>query len=480
MPSGPVYDAVVDQLAETYGKSVHAPLKIAVGWMLGTFAAYLLLGDTSGLDDLHILALWVALATLAWTVGYRHGVATFPLAALQERYGRDPELADGQGESARRWIVVSSIYFIIYSLALLKLYGATPSTFREVIFHPGAAYQAKFDSIDNLATTPLLQALTLASLLQLPLGPLLGYFWDRLTLAMRAVALFGLGAYVAFYLYIGTLQGMGFLLIGLVAGLLAKRHRVDVDHVRAKRSRRRLNALIGIGLATFGVYFTNAQADRLQTFDVKESQRFKPNPHVEAIVGHDLARGLQVVVHYPTHGYRGLAYNLDTAMDEPFLWTEGRGSSRAVDSYWEQHTGRSVLLETYPGVTEKRTGWPATTNWATVYPWLASDFTWPGTLLLMLFIGRWTARMWLRSIVFHDPLALMLFSQLALFVAFISINNQLLISRPALIAVVSCVALHLWREVAGSRLTARPTSRGTRSSHRYHRTPRVQRSASPQ
>jgi hypothetical protein len=418
--------------------------------MLGTFFAYLSLGDTSGVENLPELVLFVGLATSAWAVGYRHGIYTFPMKAFCGRYGDDPDANEQRhSRSARRWVWASGIYFIIYGGALLALYGATPEKFWRTVTKPGEAYAAKFETIEGLttqATNPLLQVLTLSAILQLPLAPLLGYFWGQLSNAVRLAAVLGCASYVAFFLYIGTLQGLGFLLIGLLAGLLARRHRPDVDHVKAKRSRRRATALIGIGLALFGIYFANAQADRLQVFEVKETQRFKPNPYVEAVVGHDLARGLRVVVHYPTHGYEGLAYNLETALEEPFLWTEGRGSSRGVDSYWDQYFGESVLKDTYMGHTEVRTGWSATIAWATVYPWLASDFTWPGTLILMLFIGRWTARMWLRTIAFHDPLTLILFSQLALFVAFVSINNQLLISRPALVAVASVVALHLARE----------------------------------
>ncbi len=423
--------------------------------MLGTFIAWWLLGDTSGLDNKFVLVAFVLVATAAWALGYRWGVVTFPLEAMRRRYGDADENEATQTRSARAWVWASGVYFVLYSYSLLVAYGARPDTFWQVIQHPGDAYQAKFDAAEGLSTqtgNTLLQLLIVFSLWQLPLGPLVGYFWDRLTFMARVVAVFGIVSYVAFFLYIGTMQGLGFLLVGLLAGLLARRHRAGDDPRRARRSRRRTRAMASLGIVAFSWYFINAQADRLDVFEVRE---YQPNPTIEAIAGRDFARGLAVVAHYPTHGYRGLAFNLDTAFAEPFVWTGFRGFSRAVDSYGEQYLGASVLDQTYPAITERRTGWSATVHWATVYPWLASDFTWPGTLLLMVFIGRWTARMWLRSTLFHDPVALMLFSQLALFIVFISINNQVLISRPALIAVVSCLILYRWRESTAGRQPAR-------------------------
>lgn len=438
---------------ESLGRAAYSPMKLGVWWMLGTFVAWWLFGDTSGLDDKVLLCSFIGAATLIWTLGYVHGVRTFPWDALCARYGDPAENEARQVHSARMWLWASGIYFLLYSYSMLTLYGGTLSTFWEVAQHPGDAYAAKFDIIESLTTqtgNTLLQVLILASLLQLPLGPLVGYFWGQLPLTLKVTAVAGFTAYVGFFLYIGTLQGLGFLLIGLIAGLLARQHRVTTEGA-LKRGRgvgRGSRVLMAASLTAFSLYMINAQADRLNIFDVKD--RFQPNPTVEALAGRDFARGLAVVVHYPTHGYRGLALNLDTAFSDPTAWTEGRGSSRAVDSYWEQYVGGSAFDETFPALTEKRTGWSATTSWATVYPWLASDFSWPGVLILMFFLGRWTARMWLRSVSFHDPLALMLFSQLALFVAFVSVNNQVLISRPALLAVAAAWGLYFVRELTFS------------------------------
>lgn len=439
LASGGRRDAL-DQL----GKGATRPLRLGVYWMMGTFGGYLAIGD-KGSVALVLLTTFVGLATLAWAVGYRWGVRSFPFDDPRVRSAGPGRNDRRNVRYARRWVWASGIYFILYGYSLLVAYGATPASYLEVIRNPGRAYAAKFELVEGLSTqtgNTLLQALILLSLLQLPLGPMMGFFWTELSLRARAAAIMGFLTYVGYFLYIGTLQGLGFLLIGVIAGVLARQtwQARAVTKRKLSRARRRARLVISVGLAVFTIYMANALSERLEVFDVHN--KYLANPVVASVVGEDFARGLAVVAHYPTHGYRGLALDLE----RPFVWTEGRGSSRAIDSYWEQYFGNSVFENTYPARNETVTGYSATIHWSTVYPWLASDLTFPGVIALMLLLGRWTASMWLRTVLFRDPIALMLFSQLALFIAFISVNNQVLISRPSLLAVVSCVMLYCGRE----------------------------------
>lgn len=424
---------------------------LAIGWMLGTFAAFLLLGDTSDLPAPLLLFLYVSLASGAWAAGYRWGIRSFPWHTAANNYTRHGKDWFANLGLARKWIVASGIYFVAYGFLMLQSYGATPQSFWKAIAEPGESYAAKFEIVEDLSQQSgqtLLQVLILLSVFQLALAPLTTYFWSSLGTTLRVLALVGASVYVAFFLYIGTMQGIGYLLAGVLSGILARDSTTNETTTpkRGQRKRRWMFAVLTI--SAFSLYMINAQSARLETFEVRD--KFQPNPLVESFAGRDFARGAAVLVHYPTHGYRGLAYNLET----PFAWTMGRGSSRALDSYWAQYLGESVLRDTYPLRTQERTGWLGLQSWATVYPWLASDMSFPGTLFLMIFLGRWTARMWVRSSKFHDPLALMLFSQLILFVIFIPANNQVLISRPAFIGVASCVFLYLAREIAwNSELT---------------------------
>lgn len=83
--------------------------------------------------------------------------------------------------------------------------------------------------------------------------------------------------------------------------------------------------------------------------------RFESNALIASLTSDEFAREVAVVGFYPTHGYIGLSYNLQT----PFVWSQGRGNSRALDSHWTQYVGgKSAYDSTYPARTAVRTGWP--------------------------------------------------------------------------------------------------------------------------
>jgi hypothetical protein len=191
---------------------------------------------------------------------------------------------------------------------------------------------------------------------------------------------------------------------------------------------------------TFVSYMSFNQAQRIEAVGIQ--RLFQPNPVVTSLLGPDLARGVTATLFYPTHGYQGLAYNLQT----DFQWTKGLGSSRALDSYWTQYLqGASQSGSTYPARTEVRTGWPQGQYWATIYPWLASDITFPGTIAFMGLLGWWLAKLWFESVIIRARLSILLLAQALLCIAYIPANNQIGIGRPSLIAFLSLVSLYVLR-----------------------------------
>ena len=130
----------------------------------------------------------------------------------------------------------------------------------------------------------------------------------------------------------------------------------------------------------------------------------------------------------------------------------------AVESYRYQYLGgEDYRLLTYPHRTEAATGWPAGMYWATIFPWLASDLSFFGVPFLMFALGFVFARVWM-GCLFTDsvlpPAALGLF---AVFIAFIPANNQVLMQRQTLWAVLSLIGLWLigvaWKRWTRVRVT---------------------------
>lgn len=414
-------------------------------WLLGTYGAFLLIGQPSLVADLWALSVYVLCAAGALWLGYWLSARRYVNESVAP-----PETTE-KLRSLIRLTRASAIYLGLYGLSMLAAYGATgPSDIVTAVLNPGSAYLSKFNVYQQQqaeTSNTVVQIITLASVLYVPVVPLAVIYWKRLYVAVKVMVLVGVGAYVAYYLFIGTTKGLGDLVVFALVGFMVRAvRRPSEGGVRI--TRRMLLPVLAVGLA-FGGYMTYTQADRLTSVGGL-SGKFAPNPAVEAVLGTNLARGLTVVGFYPTHGYLGLSYNLDT----PFEWSEMRGGSRAIDSYLAQYGfGDSMADTTYPARTEIRTGWPQGMYWATAYPWLASDLTFPGVVALMFILGWWWCRLWVEAVYKRSVVALLLFAQLMLFIAYIPANNQIGISRPATIGFVTTTLIYI---------VAKWTSRGHR------------------
>lgn len=420
---------------------LYSPLRLGLGYLAGTYILFLLVGQVSAVPNLVKLSGFIALTLASFAIGYHACARRY----LRRGPIRTRDLSDGDFRAARRWILASAAYYVAYGLALLSEFGFSGfGSVISAILSPGRSYLNKFDVYERQQamgeTNPAIQLLTLLSVVAAPLVPFAIVYWRRLSLGARIAAVAGIVTYATFFLSIGTLKGLGDILIFAVAGVVV----VRLGFWSAKpfaRARRASAVALSLTLALgFVAYMAFNQSQRINEIGI--TSQFEANPVVASVTGEDFARGLSVVAFYPTHGYLGLAYNLES----PFVWTGGLGGSRALDSYWAQYTGAdSVYESTYPARTEAETGWPALRYWATAYPWFASDLTFPGTILLMGFAGWFFCRFWVQAAFERDRLALLLFAQLALFVAYIPANNQIGTSRTSLITFLVLVGAYVWR-----------------------------------
>ena len=146
------------------------------------------------------------------------------------------------------------------------------------LVNPGQAYSTKFDAYAaqlSEGANPLIQVLTLLAALYVPVVPFTILFWSRLTPAIGVVAILGMALYASFYLYIGTLKGLGDLLIfGAVGAMVRQAQRPHPG--RRAASGRRLLALGTIAVILFGGYMAYNQSQRLAVFNNQGS--FEPIP----------------------------------------------------------------------------------------------------------------------------------------------------------------------------------------------------------
>ncbi|MBV9122201.1 MAG: hypothetical protein JO112_02425, partial [Planctomycetes bacterium] len=77
----------------------------------------------------------------------------------------------------------------------------------------------------------------------------------------------------------------------------------------------------------------------------------------------------------------------------------------------------------YPARLECTTGYSAESYWHTIYPWLASDLTFPGALVFMGLMAYLLARAWSDSLRGDNPFALGFLAQILLMFYYIPCNN---------------------------------------------------------
>ena len=142
---------------------------------------------------------------------------------------------------------------------------------------------------------------------------------------------------------------------------------------------------------------------------------------------------------YLTQGY----YALYLSLDEPFVPMFGVGNSMFLYRNAAKLTGIDEIQDMpYPARIERRYGWDAYSDWSSIYPWIASDVSFPGTILVVFLIGRVFALSWLDTLKGANPFAVAIFAEFIIMLFYFPANNQVLQSGETLTSFV--VILLLW------------------------------------
>jgi hypothetical protein len=359
----------------------------------------------------------------------------------------------------------------------------------EGVTHPGQAYARALAGSSQTSWVEYVR-IVLGVPLTLLL-PLTVYDWPRLTGRMRLTAAVALAGYAAIYVAIGTNKGLAdtVIEIAVVAGAAALAG-------RARLSRRRALALAAAGavvVAGFLAFFTAGQFDRrgglaaglaieLNHVDWRSPARppeeryaalvargaaygagsnpaspptlvvaDRGNPLLRPLPG-KLARGAIALAGYLTQGY----YGMSLAMAQPWVPTYGLGSSYFIVRN-ASRVLRSPAFEDrpYPMRVETHDGWDAWGHWSAWYAWTASDVSFPGTLLILLLLGRLLALSWLDTLEGSNPFAVGVFALGMLIVAYMPANNQVFADGETAVGAVGLLGLWLLtrrRPVPGIRL----------------------------
>jgi hypothetical protein len=379
-----------------------------------------------------------------------------------------------------------SVFWACATITLLVLpltsYARTGSWYPNVVAglrDPGSAYN---ETLNLRASAELIEYVRIVLAVPLTLLlPLTVYTWTGLSKWMRVAAVTGISGYLSVYVAMGTNKFLADLAIVIcILGIAAA---IAGGATMTRRAALRLAAIGVIVLAMMLTFFSVGQFTRegglavARTVDTTHINWSSPARPPEAQRREVLARGAAydsyrrgqqdprsglvtarldhwLVRHFPspvassivalggylTQGY----YGLSLAMEEPYVPTYGLGSSHFLVRNGARIVGDPAFHDRpYPMRVETQRGWDAYGLWSSFYAWAASDFTFPGVLVVMLLVGRLLALTWLDTLEGSNPFAIGAFAIVFLMVIYLPANNQMFGSGEAAVGSVGLITLWL-------------------------------------
>ncbi|WP_404322736.1 hypothetical protein LG298_24010 [Cytobacillus firmus] len=146
----------------------------------------------------------------------------------------------------------------------------------------------------------------------------------------------------------------------------------------------------------------------------------------------DLKIGGMALFNYIANGYYGLSLSLQL----PFEWSMGFGSSFAFRENITRWFGINEYAygAPYPDRMGQVFGYDGYVNWVSIFPWLASDFTFLGAIIFICIIVYIYAIAWYKSVKCKNWISIVLVSHLNIFLLYIPNNNQLFQTKTSYVA----------------------------------------------
>lgn len=363
-------------------------------------------------------------------------------------------------------LILFSMLFTLFAttVKLLAIRGGVSEVI-STITNPGEAYvQAQIiaqldrdgEPSPNQGYSTLFRICTVMSAFQGMFLPLAVACWRRLPTLHRVLFFIALFFSFVYAIGIGAQSGFGFLLFSIVPVVLFKIvverpalrvRRASVLIASRLQSAGRL-AAIGAGstllLFALVAYF---QLDRAESsgLDIAAGSALVGSHGTPVSRGFPLFEegrltfGIVMACKYVSHGYTGLAL----AMQMPFEWMYGLGSSKGLQVVLRDYLGGpDVFPRSYLVRSDDANDWPALAWWSTIFPWIASDTTFYGTVFVMLIVGLAIGRLWMLILATGNPIGFVPLSQLFILVFMFPANNALLQTLDGLFSFMGVLAVY--------------------------------------
>ena len=320
------------------------------------------------------------------------------------------------------------------------------------LMNPGAAYAQSLELRDTRAFIFVSYIRIFCGPLLFLLFPLLVVYWNDVNTRVRALGSFAIAFSAAIYIAMGVNKGLADLL-GLFP-VLALTAYFSRKLLLSKARWATVAAGWLLAVALFAWFFGATQSTRAGSaseYGSLPAASSKPTPGtantppsdpasaptatyptgVKAIsvdYEHPLVRSLPSFLRtavvgatsYLTQGY----YALYLSLNKPFVPMFGVGNSIFLTQQAVRVTGnQDIARMSYPSRIESD-GWDALGRWSSIYPWIASDVSFPGTIVVVFLIGRLFAIAWFDALSARNPFAFGMMAQFVVMLFYFPANNQ--------------------------------------------------------
>lgn len=347
---------------------------------------------------------------------------------LGARPSREPRFDAIRWGTMLRCSIGCTLLLLPATLAARNMAGMSITA---AILNPGEAYMARLSGGDEDAANFVLSVLrVLGAPILRPLAPIGLVCWPAMSVRLKLVWSLAVIGALCEGIYTGAAIGLFDIVLVAPWMLLLQSH-----YCQSPSSHRAVpSAALPIGgllrwamvvsvIFVGVVYFSHSRQSRFGM----SGDEYPPwttgwsAPKYGVALPASIEYPAYTIVGYWTNGYHGLAECLDL----PFEWCYGVGHSTFLMRRVGGLLGDQSLIweRSYVARLEATTGYSAVEKWHTIYPWLASDFTYGGALVVVGLLGFLLARVWFCTLQSRGVLAVALLSQLLLVIYYIPANN---------------------------------------------------------
>lgn len=327
-----------------------------------------------------------------------------------------------------------------YALFIPSSLSRTGALVPDVLFgltNPGLAYNLNFERLEQGNPFVLVEyARMFLSPWIIGLFPVAVVHWNSLSRPIKYLCIAAIFLNITLFIATGTNKGLADFVITLPWLIFLG---VSIGSLRISS---KVLVFFGILIVALFGFFGAGQAQRagdagiLGAFDSGDGVIYADRDHFVSILLPDfLVIVFESITRYVTQGYYALSLTFSIVGDT----TYGFGNSMFLARNADALTGTTYFtLQSLPGLLEQSHGWSMKGLWHSIYPWIASDFGFFGTLIVVGVFGYMLGLSWGLSLVAPHPINIIISYFLFIIFYYIPANNQIFQSGETAVGFFLC------------------------------------------